>query len=82
MVRNLPSQSSKQGSLISSGFNIDWLSFVIGAVFGYSIYPAIKKQGNDYRFLLGLLLGYIGASLYYGKPISQIIKEGVMSIGK
>ena len=77
----LPPRGTRLSKTNSSEFNPNIPSVFIGAVMGFTLYPAFKGKSVKTQFVLGIIAGYIGYALMHGDSITNILKSQVNIIG-
>ena len=56
-------------------------SAFMGAVMGYTLYPAFKGSSVKTQFILGIAVGYIGYAVMHGQSLADMFKIEFSKMG-
>jgi len=77
----LPPRGTRLSKTNTQEFKPNIPSAFIGAVMGYTLYPAFKGGSVKTQFILGLALGYVGYAIAHGQSLSDIFKMQLTKMG-
>ena len=77
----LPQRGTRIQKQEKQTFNINIASAFMGAVMGYTLYPAFKGSSVKTQFILGIAVGYIGYAVMHGQSLADMFKIEFSKMG-